>query len=232
MALKKKITKAEFEKLSEHFKTEYKAEGDEYKLDLSDDEDLTPLKNANTRLKEEKAEAKRLLKEATEKLELLEEGDNKKKGDVTALENSWKTKLETQANEWKGKTDKLQASLTKTLVGNVALKLASELSTKAPKLLMPHILSRLQANFDGDEPTTRILDAAGKPSALTIEDLKKEFIDNADFSAIITGSKATGGAGSEKKKIGGADENEKPVDLSRLAPKELAQRIKDNKATT
>lgn len=232
MAMKKKITKAEFEKLAKHFQEEYKAEGDGYVLDVDGEEDLAPLKNANTRLKEEKAEAKRLLKEAQEKLEALEEGDNKTKGNIEALEKSWKGKLDTQATESKAKIDKLAAALTNTVIGGQAQKLASELSPKSFKLLIPFIEKRLQADLEGDEPKMRILDAAGKPSALTMDDLKKEFIDNADFSAIIVGSKATGGAGADKTKTGGAAPDNKPVNLATVSPKQLAEHIKAKKSET
>jgi hypothetical protein len=232
MALKKKISKADYEKLAAHFKTEYKADGDDYVLDLDGEEDIGALQRANERNKAEAKENKRLLKEANDKLEAIEEKENKEKGNVTAIENSWKTKLETAKAESEAAVNKYKATLTKSLVDNVASNLAGELSTKAPKLLIPHIKARLAANFDGDEPTTRILDAAGKSSALTIEDLKKEFIDNPDFSAIITGSKATGGAGSEKNKGGAQNAETKPVIFANLPPKELAQHIKDKKANT
>lgn len=228
MALKKKITKAEHAKLADHFKTEYKADGEDFVLDVDGDEDLGPLKNANERLKAERKEAKDALRKAEERLAELEDGDNKKKGDVAALEKSWEKKLNDQKAEAQTKIDKLTGITTKHLVDNVAISLANELSQKAPKILLPHIKARLAADFEGDEPKTRILDAAGKPSALTLADLKKEFVDNSDFSAIITASKATGGAGGEKKIPGGAPQD-KPVILSQLGPKELAAEIKARK---
>ena len=39
MALKKKLTKAEYEKLSEHIKAEYIEDGDGFRLDIDGDED-------------------------------------------------------------------------------------------------------------------------------------------------------------------------------------------------
>lgn len=229
MALKKKLSKAEYDKLSDAIKGEYKAEGDEYKLDLEGDEDLTPLKNANERLKAERAEAKKALKEAQDRLAELEDGDNKRKGDVDALEKSWKGKLETKEAEAKTKIDKLTAQLTNKIIGGEAQKLAMELSPKAYKLLIPFIEKRLQADFEGDEPKMRILDTSGMPSALTLADLKKEFVDNQDYSAIIVGSKATGGAGGGTKPIGGAGPDTKQNDLTKFSPKEMAEFIKAKK---
>lgn len=231
MALKKKITKAEFDKLSDAIKGEYKADGDEYKLDLDGDEDVTALKNAKEHEKAARKKAEKELKEAQERLEAIEEEKNKGAGNVEALEKSWKTKLETKEAEAKAKVDKLTAALTNKIIGGEAQKLALELSPKAHKLLIPFIEKRLQADLEGDEPKMRILDKDGKPSALTLEDLKKEFVDNADFSAIIVGSKATGGAGADKRmNNGGAgSDNNKPLDLSKASPKAIVDVIKARK---
>ena len=231
MALKKKITEAVFNKLSEEMKKEYIKDGEDgYKLDVDGDEDVTALKSAKEHEKTARKAAEKALKEANEKLEAIEEEKNKGAGNVEALENSYKKKLTDKDTEWKGKTDKLASALTNTIIGGQAMKLATELSPKSFKLLIPFIEKRLQADLDGDEPKMRILDAAGKPSALTIEDLRKEFVDNADFSAIITGSKATGGAGGDKSKSGGALPNDKQVNLATLPPRELAEHLKAQKA--
>lgn len=225
MALKKKITKAEFDKLAKHFQDEYAADGDSYKLDVDGDEDVTALKNAKDHEKAERKNAEKLLREANAKLEEIEEAANKGKGDVTALENSYKAKLETQRTELQAKIDKHTATITKNLVGAEAVKIAMELAPKAHKLLIPFLEKRMQADFEGEEPKTRILDAAGKPSAMTFEDLKKEFVDNKDFSSIIVASKASGGAGGDNKS-GGAPQNNKPADLGTMSPKDLAATLK------
>ena len=49
MALKKKLTKAEYEKLSEHIKAEYIEDGDGFRLDIDGDEDTGALKRAKDR---------------------------------------------------------------------------------------------------------------------------------------------------------------------------------------
>ncbi|WEM33661.1 head scaffolding protein [Pseudomonas phage PSA-KC1] len=99
---------------------------------------------------------------------------------------------------------------------------------------MPHIKSRLMADFEGDTPVTRVLDKDGKPSALTIDELANEFVANKDFSAIITASKASGGAGKPSQNGGGAPkfngQSDKPADLSKMNPAELAAHLKEAKA--
>jgi hypothetical protein len=70
---------------------------------------------------------------------------------------------------------------------------------------------------------------------MTIDELSAEFVANKDFSAIITGSKASGGAGKPSQNGGGAPKNpgqsDKPADLSKMNPAELAAFIKEAKAT-
>ena len=66
MALKKKLTKEEYDKLSDAFKAEYMTDGDGYKLDLSDDEDTGPLKRALEREKANSATSKKRLAEVEE----------------------------------------------------------------------------------------------------------------------------------------------------------------------
>ena len=100
-------------------------------------------------------------------------------------------------------------------------------------MLLPHIKARLQADFEGDAPVTRILDKEGKVSAMTVEELSAEFVANKDFSAIITASKASGGAGRSSNQNGGsaANQSDKPADLASMNPAQLAEHIKASKAT-
>lgn len=236
--MKRKISKKDYEKLSDELKALYKESGDDYKLELEDepenkDEDVGPLKRALEREREELKEFKTKYKDVKDKLDELDTNDARKKGDIETLEKSWKQKLVDLKTTHKEQLTKIQGQLTNHLVDNIAIKLAGEISS-APKLLIPHIKARLQANFEGDEPTTRILDKDGKPSALTIDELKKEFVDNADYSAIIVGSKASGGARSSNN--GGAvpltrDADGRPIDLAKLSPHELTARIKSVAAT-
>lgn len=232
MALKKKLTKAEYEKLSEHIKAEYIEDGDGFRLDIDGDEDTGALKRAKDREAQLRRDAEAKLREAQEELDRINGDDARKKGDIATLEKSWQKKLEDQKAEYEGKVSKLTAHTTKTLVDNVATQIATKISN-APALLLPHIKSRLQADFEGDSPVTRILDKEGKVSAMTIEELSAEFVANKDFSAIITASKASGGAGRSSNQNGGgaANQSDKPADLASMNPAQLAEHIKASKAT-
>ncbi len=234
MALKKKLTKEEHAKLSDALKAEYIEDGDGFRLDVDGDEDTGALKRAKDREAQLRKDAEKEAKELRERLESIEGDDARKKGDIATLEKSWQSKLEKQREEYEAKVSKLTSHTTKTLVDNVASQLAHKISN-APAIIMPHIKSRLIADFEGDTPVTRVLDKDGKPSALTIDELANEFVANKDFSAIITASKASGGAGKPSQNGGGAPkfngQSDKPADLSKMNPAELAAFIKEAKAT-
>ena len=232
MALKKKLTKEEHAKLSDHIKAEYIEDGDGFRLDIDGDEDTGALKRAKDREAQLRRDAEAKLREAQEELDRINGDDARKKGDIATLEKSWQKKLDDTKAEYEGKVSKLTTHTTKTLVDNVATQIATKISN-APALLLPHVKSRLQADFEGDSPVTRVLDKDGKPSAMTVEELAAEFVANKDFSAIITASKASGGAGKPSNNNGGGapNQSDKPADLASMNPAQLAEHIKASKAT-
>lgn len=216
MALKSKITKAEFDALHDILKPEYKVSGDHYLLDSDEANELRAAKDRETearRAEKERADRLQAEKDAAEEEARTAKLDKAKKDkDVEGLEASWNDKLTAAVAAEKVKTEKRENQLRKLLVDNQAISLANELSV-SPKLILPHIRERLAAELDGDTPITRILDADGKPSAKTIADLKAEFIDNPDFKTIIKGSNANGGGAGGGNSGGGAD-GKKFSDLS------------------
>lgn len=235
MALKKKLTKEEHAKLSDALKSEYIEDGDGFRLDVEGEEDTGALKRAKDREAQLRRDAEKAKKELEDRLAEIEGDDARKKGDIATLEKSWQKKLDDQKAEYEGKVSKLTAHTTKSLVDNVALSIASKISN-APAIILPHIRARLQADFEGDEPKTRVLDKDGKPSALSVEELSAEFVANKDFAAIITASKASGGAGKPSQNGGGAPNNSgnsgnQTADLSKMNAAELAAHLKEAKAT-
>lgn len=113
------------------------------------------------------------------------------KADVDKLEKSYQDKLNGVEKSYKDRLAAADQSLNTLLVDNVAQKLASEVST-APELLIPHIRGRLKAELVDGKPLTRVLDKDGSPTALNIDDFKKEVVANPMFAPIIIGSKASG----------------------------------------
>ena len=222
MALKKKITKADYEKLAEGLKGEYVEKNGEYHLDL-DDEESGALLRAKDREKELRKEAEARAKELEAKLAEVQDGDSRKRGDIETLEKSWKSKLDETTKGLTEKLSKKDSYIKSALVDNVAQQLASKIST-SPALIMPHIKARLTADLDGDAPSTKVLDKDGKLSALTVDDLANEFVTNPDFGAIIIGSKACGSRApsqnvNQSRAFGSNDNKTK---LSDMKPSELA----------
>lgn len=236
MALKKKLTKAEFEKLNEAFKSEYIEDGEGYRLDVEGEEDTGALKRAKDRESQLRKDAEEKLKLAQESLDKITGDDARKKGDIETLEKSWNTKKDLEISSLKTgyeeRINKLSTYTQKNLVENVAMQIASKIS-KSPALILPHIKARLQADLDGETPSTVILDASGKASALTIDQLSAEFVANKDFASIIIGSRASGSANLGDKNKGSAfnqnRNNDKPDDLSKMNPQQLAAYLKESK---
>lgn len=237
MALKRKIDKAAFDKLSADLKAEYVEKDGAYVLDVdgdSNDDEAGALRRAKDREVQARKDAEKRAKEAEDKLAELDTSDARKRGDIETLEKSWKDKMEAQKADYDKKIAGKDGFISKSLVDTVASTLAAKIST-SPALILPHIRARLQADMEGDEPSTRILDTAGKVSALTIADLEKEFVDNKEFASIIRASKATGGGAPDKgqrTRLGGASQTpdgQKPVSLASLDAKDLAAQIKASK---
>lgn len=231
MALKKKLSKAEYEKLSEHIKSEYVEDGDNFRLDLEGDEDAGALKRAKDREVQLRREAEAKLREAQEELDKINGDDARKKGDIATLEKAWQKKMEDQKTDFESKLNKLSTHTQKQLVDNVAMQIASKISN-SPTLILPHIKARLSADLEGDSPVTKVLDKDGKPSSMNIEELTAEFVANKDFSAIITASRASGGAGKPSNQNGGGAPNQTntTADLASMNPAQLADHIKASKA--
>jgi alanyl-tRNA synthetase len=217
MALKSKITKAEFDALNDVLKAEYKEKDGSYLLDSDEANELR-------QAKERESEARRLEKERADRLQTEKDAAEAatreaerlkaiKEKDLTTLEASYKSEKETAVAAEKAKTEKRESQLRELLVENKALELANEIST-SPTLILPHIQKRLRAELDGDKPVTRVLDDKGEISAKTMDDLKKELVDNAAFKAIIKASNASGGGAGGGGGSGGGADGKKFTDLS------------------
>ncbi|ECT8547627.1 hypothetical protein B0011_05935 [Salmonella enterica subsp. diarizonae serovar 48:i:z] len=215
MTLKFRITKEEFEALTEEQQALYGESGEGYQLAIEGLPDTTELSDLKTKveelMKEKKAEQKKR-EEAEAEADRERVEKIKKSGDVEALEKSWQEKLDKAGQESREKIDALNASIHKMLVDNVALDLATSLCGEAAPVILPHLKTRLTVETDSDgNPVTRVVDGAGKLSAASLDDLKKEFTENKLFSALIIDSKASGtrGEGGEKKTDTGGEKQKK-----------------------
>lgn len=210
MALKKILDQAAYDALSDDMKKEYKkGEDGKYHLDLEDD-DAAELKRAKDHEKQRRQEAEEKLRKkeeaeaaAEEKARKEREKAAKAEGDLEALEASWKEKHEKDVAEAKAEGQSATKALKNIFIDKVARDMAEAIST-VPDLLVDKIKARLDLEIHEGEPITRVLSVDGKPSALSLDDLRKEFVDNKSYSAIIKASDAQGGGAGEGGEGGGA----------------------------
>ena len=233
MAVKRKISKSEFEALSDdkkEFYIENKDRKGEYILDMDADfnkeltDALDTVKAERDTLKTKNGELTGEL--ATEKAKKQPADGSVAKDDHEAIVKSLNTKL-ADADKKHGETvSRKDAFIRKTLIDSKALEIASKIS-KAPKLMLPHVKARLSADLDGDEPKTVVLDSDGKPSAYTLEDLSNELVANADFADIVIGSQARGGNPPNGNGGGNAlHGNNPPAQLSSMEASDIVAQMK------
>jgi len=226
--MKRKITKEEFEKLSADLKAEYELKGDAYIAKIEgDDEAITALRQAKENEANQHKETRKKVSELEAQIEELKTGVSRKNGDVEAIENSWKKKYSDRENELITELNKLKDGLLSSkrdkLVSDIATKLF-----KSPELGIPHLEKRIKTEFDADgNIIDRILGPDGKPSAMSVADLEKEFVANKVFAPIIVGSKADGGARTQATMPGGHNTNNdgKIESLASMSPKKLAEHL-------
>jgi uncharacterized protein YejL (UPF0352 family) len=226
MAMKKKITKAEFDKLADHFKSEYNEIDGNYILDVTGEEDTGALKRAKDREKAARIAAENKLSEIEGELDTLK--NDPKARDVKSLEASWLEKHKKEIDLKDASIAKLSDFAKATLADSVALSLAKEIST-SPELLLPHIKARIVADLNGDKPVTKILDKEGKVSAFSLEDFKKEVLETPAYSAILIGSKAKGGSATTPAMTPASSASDKhqntSVDLRTMPVGDMVSRI-------
>jgi hypothetical protein len=237
MALKRKITKSAYDKLSDELKKEYKSSGeDEYSLDVDGDEDTGALKRARDREKQRADDEKKRADELEDAMADFKRNQSREEKDVERLTRKHEKELTDLKTEKDGALAKATAKITTAALESTAMQIAQAI-TKSPKLLLPVIKQRLTVEIDGDfVPTIKILDAAGKPSAAKLEDLQKEIASDKEFAPIIIASKASGSGADTRQDMrtavpGFPNQNSgEPPSLARLSPAQLAAQLTANKA--
>lgn len=233
--MKYKLTKAQYDELSDDLKKEYQDQDGEYVLNVEGGEDTGALKRAKDHEKERRKQAEdkarqleQDLNSTKEELETLQNSKGDGEKDVAKLEAKWKKKLEDKERELGEKSQSLEKELNTLLVDNVADRLAADLSD-SPAVLRPHIKNRLIVERVDGKAVTRIKDADGELSPMTLDELKNEFQSNNDFASVIRGSQGSGsGAGGGQGGQGGGQAPKKP-DFAKASTKEVADYLKSQK---
>lgn len=196
---------------------------------LPQPEDVSGLKSKVEELLGEKKAAEKARKDAEEQARLEREEAARKSGNVEELEKSWSEKYNRREAELNGMLEQERGTLSTQIrdltVGRTATDIASALAIPgSAKALLPHIERRLSVEQRDGKPVVVVLDAQGKLSAATLEELKAEIANDAAFAPLIAGSKASGGGaggaggggGAPKGKIGGNKEERTAAIASRF----------------
>ena len=206
MALKYEIET--IDGLDESVAALYEKDGNKYRLSvdgLPKGEDVAGLKAKNEELIAERREAQKRAKSAEEAAQLAAEEAARKGGDVAALEKSWQDKLARREAELLSQIERMGSSVTAMTVDAVASRLAADMAVEgSAPVLLPHIRARLAAEEREGQYITVVRDSDGKPSALSIDELKAELSNNPAFARVIAGSKASGGVPGGRPGVGGS----------------------------
>ncbi len=190
--------------LDDSVKSFYEEKDGKFRLKVDGVPDVSGLKNKVDQLLTEKKEADRKAKEAAEAAEAERQAALAKSGDIDALRQSYEAKLTKREKELMEQLTGLQSQVHGLTVGQTAMAVAVELAMDGSSdVLLPHVKQRLSMEIVDGQAVTRVLDKAGKPSAMTIEELKTEFAANPAFAPIIKASKAAGGGASGGNNSGG-----------------------------
>lgn len=155
---------------------------------VSEDE-VAGLKQNRDALLAEKQEQKRIAAEAEAERKRLEEEAARKNGDIEALENSWRSKVEQAQQEKQAMSERIH----KLTIGRAAQELASKM-TKAGSVAQRWLATDAESRLSLDENgSIRVLDKEGRPSALTLQDLENEFRLNPEYSDVIVVTNSSGG---------------------------------------
>jgi len=178
----------------------YEQKGDKFRLKVEGIDPADELKEALRKEREDRKAAKEradaLEREARERAD----EDARKRGDSEALEKSWQEKLSKREVELQNEIKARDARLTELTVGTTAQAIGAELAMQGSAAVVTKLVRERLRYEDGK---VIVLDNHGMPSALTLDELKKEFREDPAIAPLIQGSKASGG-GAGGAKGGGA----------------------------
>lgn len=167
--------------------------------------DVSGLKSKVDELLSETKAAKKKAREAADEAENARLEAAKKGNDTEALNKSWVDKYSSRETELQDQINKLTSTVVSLTSGQTATEIASEIALQgSANVLLPHIERRLKTEYREGQPHTIVLDDNGQPSAMTVDELKKEFQRSEAFAPLIVGTKANGAGRTGGKESGGA----------------------------
>lgn len=223
--MKYKISKAEYEALDAAMQALYKAMGDDFVLSVEGlpggGDDLEGLKRQNQTLLDEAKEAKRLRREADEKLEREKLDAAKAKGDFEQLYASSEQALAAERT----RLAELTTSIERRDLSSAASKIATGIADGENAEILAEFVQRRLKIVEGQ---VKVTDASGNLTIATLDDLAKEFQQAPRYASLVRGTQANGG-GAAGGKGGGATKTwdqmtgMERVELRRTNPAEHAR---------
>jgi alanyl-tRNA synthetase len=135
-------------------------------------------------------------KQTAEQARKAQEEAARKSGDMEALEKSWAERETARLAEREEEIKQRDQMLQELTVGSEAVKMASELAMPGcGKAIEREVKSRLRMEIRDGKPVAVVLDSEGKPSAMTLDDLRKEIQADPAFAPLLVGTRASGAGG-------------------------------------
>ena len=163
-------------------------------------EDVSGLKKKVDELLKEAKSAKDAKKAVEDKAAEDAAVAAQKSGDVDAINSSWQKKFNDGIAAITAERDNAMTMLRTEKVHSKAVELATNMAVPgSAEVLLPHIERRLTMDIRDGRAVAVVLDQDGKPSALTVEELGKEFASTAAFAPLIIASNSAGGGANGKQ---------------------------------
>lgn len=185
-------------------------------------EELAKVAENNSRLLDEKNAAREKERLSAEEAERSKLEAAAKNGDVESLTNSWQKKydadteaLRVELSDLKSKNK--QADLNRFAQGFVSQHVVDDAFSREA------MQSEYTKRLDLREGKPVVLDADGNLTALSVDDLNKEFLTASKYKSHIIATKADGGGAAGGSKINGG-----AVDLSKMNKTELSLFAREN----
>lgn len=190
-----KVRVKSLDEVEEAFRGEYKADGDEFVLDISGDAPgLVAMRGARDNEKDAHKQTKTRLRELEVELDELRNDHASGRSNTETLNKSWQAKYDKREKELTEEIAELTGAVSGLTVGQTVTAVAAKLFI-VPDAMEHHVKTRLTTEIVDGKPVTRVLDKDGKPSALTVEDLEKEFRQRKDWAPFLKAGEGSGGGG-------------------------------------
>lgn len=174
--LKREISKSEYEALPDDLKAVYVASKGKYSLEVEADPRVDTLTTELNAARKEVSDRKNFVDPSTIP-------------NTDTLNTQLREEREGRASD----VQKYQGLIGRSLIEAKASEIASKIS-KSPAIMKRFVSDNLTVDFSSENPVVKVRGADGNASDTSFDDLEKNLVANPDFSDIIIGVKAKGGA--------------------------------------